>query len=346
MSGKSVEELAAQHVLYHLGQKRPLFVAIQGPQGSGKSYLAGNLQSILESPPHSLRVAVLSIDDLYLPHNELVELSKSGNVLWKGRGQPGTHDVALGVDILEGLRSGERQVELPRFDKSLHNGEGDRLPLDGTGTIIKQPPQLDVVILEGWFVGFSSITQDEINTRWTGVWKEEREKLGLSEDEMGTIDDIRAVNSKLKEYEELWKYFDVFLQVNHVLTSSREKGRSHFCCQLKAILPTSTNLSQYSVVYIWRLEQERWMKSQNGGKGMSDAAITSFVIFSLCTNVRTASKAMKDSSIGIFRDMCSSEIHCPPWTQHLDRCSGQAREKRSILMLSGTLHLFPYFDVL
>jgi hypothetical protein len=49
----------------------PLFVALQGPQGSGKPSLTGRVKGMLaevgEVHP-SYRVATLSIDDLYLPH--------------------------------------------------------------------------------------------------------------------------------------------------------------------------------------------------------------------------------------------------------------------------------------
>src|SRR6266571_3929252 len=165
--------LASQHIIKHLGNKRPLFAALQGPQGSGKTFLAAQLQTRLQSPPHSLRITVLSIDDLYLPHKDLVSLAASENVLWKGRGLPGTHDIDLGVKIFSNLVSRDNSFELPRFDKSLFNGEGDRLPMDGTGPVIIQPPPVDVVILEGWLVGFHPISIDELLSRWHGVWKDE-----------------------------------------------------------------------------------------------------------------------------------------------------------------------------
>ncbi|KAJ3514494.1 hypothetical protein NLJ89_g2354 [Agrocybe chaxingu] len=253
-------ELIGHHVLRHLTHDRPLFVAIQGTQGSGKSYTSSRLQSYLEASPHCLRVAVLSLDDLYLPRDQLQSLATSHpkNILWQGRGQPGTHDVALGLKILSALKDGSAPVELPRFDKSLFNGEGDRLPMDGTGVVITQPPRLDVLILEGWFVGFHPISREEILNCWNGVWKDEREKLGLGENEMGRVVDVEVINEKLKEYLELWSFFDVFVQ-------------------LKPNPPTSTDCSQYAIVYKWRLQQEHNMKAANGGRGMSDAAVKSFV---------------------------------------------------------------------
>lgn len=205
--------LASRHIVKYLGDKRPLFVALQGPQGSGKTFLAAQLQTRLQSPPNSLRVAVLSIDDLYLPHKDLVSLAASENVLWKGRGLPGTHDIDLGFKIFSNLVSRDGSFELPRFDKSLFNGEGDRLPMDGTGPVIIQPPPVDIVILEGWLVGFHPIPIDELLSRWHGVWKVESEKLGLNEPVTGRLADIQAINDKLNGYIPLWNFFDVFIQV-------------------------------------------------------------------------------------------------------------------------------------
>lgn len=203
--------LAFQHIIKHLTNTRPLFVGLQGPQGSGKSYLASHLHSLLQSAPNNLQVAVLSIDDLYLPHDDLVALARSQNPLWNGRGHPGTHATTLGIETLSSLKSARNNVELPRFDKSLYGGEGDRLPLDGTGVIIKQPPTVDVVILEGWFVGFCPISNEDLEIRWENIWKDERQKLGLPE--IVQLADIKAINNKLDEYSRLWSFLDIFIQV-------------------------------------------------------------------------------------------------------------------------------------
>ena len=222
---KSVE-IIAEHVLTQLNyaKNRPLFVALQGPQGSGKSYTADLLAAHLSAPPHALRVAQLSIDDLYLPHDALVALAKTGNPLWRGRGQPGTHDVELGVQLLTKLKEGKEKVELPRFEKSLFNGEGDRLPMDGKGPIV-QPP-VDVVLLEGWCTGFYPITIEEVEQRWDSHWREERVRLNLEDNELGTMDHVIAINDALKKYVKLWEFFDVFVQVR-ALASVCVSGADH-----------------------------------------------------------------------------------------------------------------------
>ncbi|KAF7315138.1 hypothetical protein MIND_00028100 [Mycena indigotica] len=225
---------------------KPLFVALQGPQGSGKSYISALLAEELG------RVAVLSLDDIYLPHEKLEALAHAhpNNPLWRGRGQPGTHDVALGLHVLSTLRAGN-PVELPRFDKSLFNGQGDRIPLGlPDATVVQQP--VDVVLLEGWCVGFCPISTKELEIRWNADWARERTRLGLGDSTRK--EDVMAVNEALEHYIPLWQMFDVFIQ-----------------------LKPSPPASQFSVVYKWRLQQEHHMKARNGGRGMDDAAVKAFV---------------------------------------------------------------------
>lgn len=194
----------------------PLFVALQGPQGSGKSYLSARLQSELATGPTPLRVEVLSIDDLYLCHEGLVSLADTHahNRLLHGRGQPGTHDVSMGIQIVSSLKSGTSPVKLPRFDKSLFNGEGDRLP-EEAWTVVHQPPLIDVVILEGWCVGFKPITDAQLDIRWK-LWEEELKKLQIS-DTLCSKGDVSELNAFLKQYSALWDLFDVNIQVSRVV---------------------------------------------------------------------------------------------------------------------------------
>lgn len=206
------------HILNSLSEKgqRPLFAALQGPQGSGKSFLTGLVQSTLTASPHSLRVAVLSIDDLYLPHDGLRNLAQNHpeNPLWRGRGQPGTHDIGLGLKVLQSLQTAKSSVEIPRFEKSLFGGEGDRLPMDGTGTIVETP--VDVVLFEGWCNGFYPISQSELDRRWNSIWENEKKALDLDDSIVGGKSSVEEVNDSLKQYLPLWNFFDVFVKVLEV----------------------------------------------------------------------------------------------------------------------------------
>jgi len=61
---------------------------------------------------------------------------------------PGTHDVALAVSVIDGIRAG-RSVGVPVFDKAAD----DRLPDAGRRLI---EPGVDLVVFEGWCVGASA----------------------------------------------------------------------------------------------------------------------------------------------------------------------------------------------
>lgn len=71
----------------------------------------------------------------------------------------GTHDLSLAyhtLDILATIQDSSQEIALPRYDKSLQNGRGDRAPVD-VWPIIKGP--IDIVLLEGWMLGFTSSNQ-------------------------------------------------------------------------------------------------------------------------------------------------------------------------------------------
>ncbi|WP_299346056.1 kinase [uncultured Pseudoxanthomonas sp.] len=117
----------------------PVF-AITGLQGSGKSTLAEQVAA--RARGEGLRVAVLSLDDLYLTRAQRQRLAAEGHPLLATRGPPGTHDVALGCRVLDALRHGEG-VMLPRFDKLAD----DRAPDDAWTRI---DGRVDLVLFEGW----------------------------------------------------------------------------------------------------------------------------------------------------------------------------------------------------
>ena len=127
----------------------PFLVGIAGSQGSGKSTLARKIEAILLA--RGLRVATLSIDDLYLPRAERQRLATKIHPLLAVRGVPGTHDVALGHAMFDACgRSGS--VSLPRFAKEMD----DRLPVERWSNVAGP---LDIILFEGWCVG--AAPQDE-----------------------------------------------------------------------------------------------------------------------------------------------------------------------------------------
>ncbi len=120
-----------------------LTMGLCGPQGSGKSTTVGSVRKLLECL--GLSVAALSLDDLYLTHAERATLGRKVHPLFQTRGVPGTHDVALGIELIEALRS-PGQVALPSFDKA----RDDRRPREEWPS--KQGP-VHVLLFEGWCLG-------------------------------------------------------------------------------------------------------------------------------------------------------------------------------------------------
>ncbi len=123
--------------------RRGLIVGFCGSQGSGKSTGAALLRILLEAA--DLRVAILSIDDLYLPKAARQKLAEDVHPLLATRGPPGTHDVALGEKLLDTLLK-PQLTAIPRFDKS-RDARTDPSLWDQF-----QGPA-DVILFEGWCVG-------------------------------------------------------------------------------------------------------------------------------------------------------------------------------------------------
>lgn len=133
----------------------PFLIGINGAQGTGKSTLAKLLSALLTSTGY--RTANLSIDDFYYSKAKRQELANEIHPLLRSRGVPGTHDVDLALNLIEQLYAAgsNQQITLPRFDKSLD----DCRPVTACEQI--QGP-IDIIILEGWFVGAKAQAGDEL----------------------------------------------------------------------------------------------------------------------------------------------------------------------------------------
>jgi len=122
---------------------RPLILGLCGAQGSGKSTAAKVLVQLL-SDRHGLAAGVLSLDDLYLSHAQRAGLAGDVHPLLATRGPPGTHDVALGQQVLQAVRD-RQAVDMPRFDKAADDPRPSaEWPRVGP---------VDVLVFEGWCVG-------------------------------------------------------------------------------------------------------------------------------------------------------------------------------------------------
>ena len=137
---------------------RPV-LGLNGPVGSGKSTLSRQLRQ--EFARAGLQLAVASIDDAYLPWAERRQ-RMAGNPFGVSRVPPGSHDPAALADPIRCWReqpwSGDGRataaLDLPRFDKTLRDGEGDRTS--------NWHGQADAVLLEGWLLGCRPVPEQEL----------------------------------------------------------------------------------------------------------------------------------------------------------------------------------------
>ena len=124
-----------------------LVVGLTGGQGSGKSTV-GALLAVVLREGFGARAALLSVDDLYLTHADRHRLGREVHPLFATRGPPGTHDPALGQEVIDRLLAqgpGQRTA-LPSFDKAID----DRRPHDSWPVHVGPA---DYVLFEGWCVG-------------------------------------------------------------------------------------------------------------------------------------------------------------------------------------------------
>lgn len=165
---------------------RPLIQGIVGGQGTGKTTMCQVLGLILDHLGY--RSLCLSLDDLYKTYSDRLALTKQDpRLIW--RGPPGTHDLDLGLNLLDQIRQGESPVQVPRFDKSAYNGAGDRT----TPEIVTD---IDIVLFEGWFVGVRPINPDLFNHAPPPICTAEDRVFA------------RDMNQRLSDYLPLWERLD------------------------------------------------------------------------------------------------------------------------------------------
>lgn len=134
----------------------PLFVGINGAQGTGKTTLSKFLSHCCREA--GLRVVELSIDDFYLSHAARQALAKEVHPLLATRGVPGTHDTRALHECLDRLFSSEvaEAAFIPRFDKATDNPVPNQ-----HGSLVHGP--VDLVILEGWFIGVGPEAESKLS---------------------------------------------------------------------------------------------------------------------------------------------------------------------------------------
>ncbi len=165
----------------------PLIQGILGSQGTGKTTLCSMLVLILQALGYS--VASLSLDDLYLNPEERQAQFPRTDPRHHYRGAPKTHQIELGIDILQQIKNRQQPVLLPRFDKSAQQGQGRQ----------SQPEmvrEIDILLFEGWFIGVAPIDPITFN----GLPQPIQSEINL--------DYARQINQDLHDYQPLWELLD------------------------------------------------------------------------------------------------------------------------------------------
>lgn len=238
-----------QHILKHYKAytgKGPMMVGVSGCQGSGKTTLCETLTTLLQQA--GFNVINLSMDDLYLTRQDQVKLSTTypTNPLYQQRGQAGSHDLKLAQHTFELLKENKGIIPIPVYDKSLHEGKGDRLDKSHWKHAVTP---LNMVLFEGWMLGFKPLLT--VKTDFVGC----------------TLEDAEVMNNQLKAYEKiLYPYLDIFIhlspekrdqvylwrlqQEHHMKTSRGVDGLSD--AQVKAFVETYMPAYQ---LYLPRLDK-------------------------------------------------------------------------------------------
>ncbi len=177
--------LLSQAYKFHNNFSDRKIIGISALPGTGKTTLGKWLEAI--SLKLNFKIAVISIDDFYLPSDEM-KLAIKNNPWNVSRGFPGSHSVNLMHDkLLNWKINGELNV--PVFDKSLRNGLGDR-----SHWRLDNP---DLLIIEGWFLGIEPIFIDINN--------QPMNSLDLSAHESSYRCNIQ---SNLIKYLDVWSLID------------------------------------------------------------------------------------------------------------------------------------------
>ena len=226
--------LLSQAYIYNKKFKERKIIGISALPGTGKTTLGKWLESI--SLKFNFKISVISIDDFYLPSEEM-ELAIKNNPWNVSRGFPGSHSIDLMLDkLLEWKLDGNLNV--PVFDKSLRNGLGDRAYWR------KESP--DVLIIEGWFLGVKPLFMDSNNSEKfllplssyessyrINIQKNLEQYLNI----WNLIDQIWHLKPEKFEYMNLWKSIQEEKMLTKRGSALQDKKLSNFLRMLNVSIP-------------------------------------------------------------------------------------------------------------
>ena len=168
-------------------------VGISGPQGSGKSTIAIDIQSSFSEV--GISCVILSLDDFYYSRKDRIILAKEIHPLLSTRGVPGTHEADWLYRVISQILLNEDRVKWPIFSKAAD----DRM--HEMHEFVPNHHGPTVILLEGWCVGCLPTTIEppmnllESEEDPTGTWR-------------------KYVNNQIRNnYMRIWNLIDVFIYI-------------------------------------------------------------------------------------------------------------------------------------
>ena len=224
--------------LAHQQQKiaRPFIQGLLGGQGTGKTTLGIVLNILLRLLGKTF--LSISLDDIYKSYADRQKLrDRRPDLIW--RGPPSTHDIDLGIQVLQQLRDlnpdHPQPIEIPRFDKSLYNGAGDRIePEISDGA--------DIILFEGWFVGMRPLPISAFRNFVPPILSESDREFALE------------CNANLYNYLPLWECLDsliVLVPEDYQYSLQWRLAAEHNLVNLGKTGMSDSEITQF-VEYFWK----------------------------------------------------------------------------------------------
>lgn len=118
--------------------------------------------------------------------------------------------------MFEALASRKPNTKIPSYDKSAFNGAGDRRPESEWETVNAEgDPPVEVVVFEGWCVGFRALSDPEVERKWEAARDDYVTKGDAYKGQLGKLPlrSVLFVNHKLRDYNSLTDRFNAFMQM-------------------------------------------------------------------------------------------------------------------------------------
>ena len=208
---------------------QPLFISINGAQGTGKSTLTHFLKYLIEAET-GYSVANISLDDFYSTRIEREKLANAQHPLLLTRGVPGTHDIQLMENTISKLLHGKKCL-IPRFNKAID----DRYTEDQWTSSNKTT---DIVLFEGWCNHspvqreeelMTAVNQLEVTEDSEGIWRHfANEQLKYYHKKIYNHADMSII-LKAPDFEKIYEWRS--LQEDKLRESSKATEQSHIMSQ-------------------------------------------------------------------------------------------------------------------